>query len=333
MAVPVKRRSFMKSRWQYYRRLAALYRSYRRRDTTVDAPPLRLWLEISSRCNLRCGACPNKDLPPGQKGDMAWPLFQGTVDQAREFAFELNLHHRGESLLHPEAGRFIRYAVASGVHCRLHTNAVLLSGRLADDILGSGLGRLSVSLDGFSAEAYEANRVGASFATVTGNVADFLAARRRLGRKLPRVAIEVLDLPAAAGGPRRREFVERFRKLGLDELVVKKPHNWAGYLGGSGEATVAAACTFPWNALLVLFNGDVLACAQDFFAVRPLGNAAAKPLLEIWNGAPLHELRRAFAAGEAAALSPCSACDRIRRPTLGGVPGEFLRRLLLRRMN
>ncbi|MCU0275564.1 MAG: radical SAM protein, partial [Acidobacteria bacterium] len=194
----------MNSRWQYYKRLVALYRSYRRRQAIVPVPPLRLWLEISSRCNLRCGACPNKDLPGNQKGDMEWPLFKNVVDQASEFAFEINLHHRGESLLHPEAGRFIRYAGATGVSCRLHTNATLLRGKLSDEILGSGLQRLSVSFDGFNAAAYEANRLGASFAEVSGNVADFLERRRRLKQRHPRVTIEAMALPPVKDNARRR---------------------------------------------------------------------------------------------------------------------------------
>jgi len=38
------------------------------------------------------------------------------------------------------------------------------------------------------------------------------------------------------------------------------------------------------------------------------------------------------AARDLAGLPVCAACDRIRRPTMGGVPAEYLRRLLRRRM-
>ena len=310
----------------------ALFRSYRRRDALVPAPPLRLWVEIDSRCNLRCPVCPNKDLAAEKKGAMEWPLFQKVIDQAGRLAFEINLHHRGETLLHPEAGRFIRYATASGTYCRLHTNATLLQGAVVDDILASGLRRLSISFDGFSAAVYEKNRAGASFEQVSRNVADFLRRRRQLRQKHPRLAIEVMDLPPADDREDRREFLARFKRLGLDELVVKKPHNWAGYLAAPASPAPAAACTFPWNALLVLFNGDVSPCAQDFFGRFLLGNAKAKPLLEIWNDLPLQELRQAFAGGQLAAYPACSACDRIRRPTLGGVPREYLKRLARRRM-
>ncbi len=328
----------MSNRWNYYRRLAALFGSYRRREPVVAAPPLRLWLEISSRCNLRCAVCPNQELPEARKGDMAWPLFSGLVDQARAFALEINLHHRGESLLHPEAGRFIRHAAASGVPCRLHTNATLLRGPVVDDLLASGLERLSVSFDGFHAAAYEAVRRGARFEQVLGNIAAFLRRRGRVrtGRSRPSLAVEVMDLPEAGDRRQQNEFAARLRAMGVDKLVFKKPHNWAGHLSSPDAAGAdippGAACTFPWNALVVLHDGTALPCSQDFFATLPLGDAREKPLLEIWNGPPLRELRRAHAAGEAGRLIACSGCDRIRRPTVAGVPAEYLQKLLFRRM-
>jgi radical SAM protein with 4Fe4S-binding SPASM domain len=323
----------MKGKLDYYKRLATLYRSYIRRKAAVPVPPLRLWLEVSSRCNLSCPFCPNQDLPAEQKGDMEWPLFQKVVDQAHRFAFEINLHHRGETLLHPDAGRFIRYAAQPGIFSRLHTNATLLRGPLVKEILASGLQRLSVSFDGFDAATYEKNRLGADFAQVTDNIEMFLHLRRQAGKKTPRLAIEVMEFSRTQmQDEERRSFSTRFKKLGLDELVFKKPHNWAGHLGASANSKTFSACTFPWNALVVFFNGQVSSCSQDFFGSWPLGNANEKPLLEIWNGQPMQELRRAFACGQIDSFPACSSCDRIQRSTIGGVPKEYLKRLLGMRM-
>jgi MoaA/NifB/PqqE/SkfB family radical SAM enzyme len=323
----------MTSKIDYYQRLFALYKSYRRREPIVAAPPLRLWVEISSRCNLRCLLCPNKDLPESQKGDMAWPLFKEIIDQARKFAFEINLHHRGESLLHPDIGRYINYAAAQGTFCKLHTNGTLLNREMSEEILASGLQRLSISFDGFSAAVYEKNRMGASFEQVTENISGFLQRRRQLFKKTPRLAIEVIELPTSRPeGEKRRKFVRRLKKLGLDELVLKQAHNWAGHLKIAGPREKFAACTFPWNAMVVFFNGEVAPCAQDFFGRCRLGNAAADSLLEIWNGLPMQEMRLAFSSGQIDGFPACSNCDRIGRRTLGGIPSEFLKRMICKHM-
>jgi MoaA/NifB/PqqE/SkfB family radical SAM enzyme len=323
----------MTGKINYYRRLFALYRSYRRRDSIVPEPPLRLWVEISSRCNLRCPFCPNKDLPAAGKGDMEWLLFKKIIDQGKDFAFEINLHHRGESLLHPQAGRFIQYAASQGVFSKLHTNGTLLKGKITEEILASGLQRLSISFDGASAAAYEKNRVGASFEQVTKNISAFLQQRRQLGKKKPRVALEMIESSSApAEAEERKEFIHRLKKTGLDEWVLKQAHNWAGHLRSTAALENFSACTFPWNALVIFFDGTVAPCAQDFFGRCPLGNAAQTPLLEIWNGMPLQELRRAFASKKISAYAACSGCDRVRRRTLGGIPREYLQRMLFRRM-
>jgi radical SAM protein with 4Fe4S-binding SPASM domain len=323
----------MTGKINYYQRLFALFRSYRRADTVVAAPPLRLWVEISSRCNLRCPVCPNQDLSASQKGDMAWPLFKKVIDQARDFAFEINLHHRGESLLHPEVGRYINYATAQGIICKLHTNGTLLNREMSEAILASGLQRLSISFDGFSAAVYEKNRVGAIFEQVTENINGFLQLRRQLLKKAPRLAIEVIELSTSrAEGKKQRKFARHFKKLGLDELVLKKAHNWAGHLRTAGPAEKFSACTFPWNALVVFFNGDVSPCAQDFFGRCRLGNAAADPLLEIWNGFPMQKLRKAFSSGQISEFQSCSGCDRVGRKTLGGIPREYLKRMIFKHM-
>jgi radical SAM protein with 4Fe4S-binding SPASM domain len=317
----------MTGKMDYYRRLFALYRSYRRRELVVAAAPLRLWVEISSRCNLRCPVCPNKDLAQSQKGDMAWPLFKKVIDEARDFTFEINLHHRGETLLHPEAGRYINYAAAQGIFSKLHTNGTLLNREMSAEILASKLRRLSISFDGFSAAVYEKNRAGASFDQVTENISGFLQQRRQLQKKTPRLVIEVIELAVSRSEEiKRRKFIGDLKKLGLDELVLKKAHNWAGHLGLAGPPSKFSVCTFPWNALVVFFNGDVAPCAQDFFGSCRLGNAAVDSMLEIWNGPSMQKLRHM------AEFPACTSCDRVRRSTLGGIPREYLKRMLFKHM-
>ena len=104
-----------------------MYRSYRRGDAVVRFPPVRLWIELSARCNLRCVMCPNRDLAEDHKGEMDWSTFQKVVDEAEGFAFEVSLHHRGESFLHPRALDFIRYAANKRMRTKLHTNGLLLT--------------------------------------------------------------------------------------------------------------------------------------------------------------------------------------------------------------
>ena len=120
--------------------------------------------------------------------------------------------------------------------------------------------------------------------------------------------------------------------VALDELVVKEPHNWAGYWKSGRRSMPYTLCTFPWNALLVLWNGDVSPCSQDFFGTYILGNAMEKPLTEIWNDEPMRRLRAGLSERRFEEFSSCSDCDRLWRDTFLGIPREYLRRLIFRRL-
>ena len=323
----------MTSRISYYRRLWHLYRSYRRNDAVVRFPPARLWIELSARCKLRCVMCPNRDFPEDQKGDMGWPIFQKVVDEAEGFAFEVSLHHRGESLLHPQALEFIRYAASKRMRTKLHTNGSLLTRGLAEGIVDSGLSRISFSFDGFTRKDYEKIRRGGDFEQVVANIRGLLEARKKAGTRSPVVAVEAIALSGRRKpGGKETSLFQELRREGLDELVVKEPHNWAGYWKSGRRSMPYTLCTFPWNALLVLWNGDVSPCSQDFFGTYILGNAMEKSLTEIWNDEPMRRLRAGLSERRFEEFSSCSDCDRLWRDTFLGIPREYLRRLIFRRL-
>ena len=86
---------------------------------------------------------------------MDMDLYRKIVDEAKEFIFDINLNHRGESLLHPEIVEAIKYAKQNKMFTRLHTNASLLTEDLAENIIAAGLDRISFSFDGYTKETYE----------------------------------------------------------------------------------------------------------------------------------------------------------------------------------
>jgi len=318
----------------YYRRLAGLLSGYRRKKTSLSHLPLRLWLEPTARCNLACIMCPNRDLSPDRKGDMDFDLFSKVVDQARDFAFEINLCHRGESLLHPQIIPMVRYAARFPWKTKLHTNGTLLNREMARELIETGLDRLSFSFDGTCAEEYERVRVGARFERVVANIRGILQLKREMKVRLPRIVMEFIDLPGLTVADRQRmtKLIREFKELGLDQVVVKKPHNWAGAVGEPGDRRHFSPCTFLWTSLVVLWDGTVMPCTQDFFGYYPLENIRDLSLRGIWNGPRLTALRQKHATADLEDLNTCRPCDRIRRKTRMGIPVEYLRQLLTGRM-
>ena len=118
-------------KFKYFFHLAKIYFNFITAKQSLDYLPVKLWIETTSRCNLSCTLCPNKDLDGEQKGDMDLDLYKKIIDEAKDFVYEVNLFHRGEPLLHPDIIDMIEYAKKSGLKTRIHTNGVLLNEELS----------------------------------------------------------------------------------------------------------------------------------------------------------------------------------------------------------
>jgi len=319
----------------YWLRLTKLLSHYRKKSATLPYMPVRLWVELTSICNYRCIMCPNKDLKKEDKGFMDLALYRKIVDEAKDFVFEINLAHRGESMMHPELIEAIEYAGASGIFTRLHTNGSLLSDDLSRKIIRSGLDRLSFSFDGYDRETYERIRVGGDFGKTLENIVHFLELKKEAGGKKPVTAIEVINFDrqdSAAYLEAKKAFQRRFEGLPLNSIVFREMHNWAGQIEKEKQGKKYTVCPFPWNALAIFWDGAVLPCTQDFFGEFVVGNVNAASLEEIWNGEKMQHLRKKLAGGNIADLKACSQCDRLWREGFLGVPKEYLWKFITKRM-
>jgi radical SAM protein with 4Fe4S-binding SPASM domain len=323
------------SRKDYYRRLLQVYLGYRRKKTRLPYLPVRLWVETTSVCNLRCVMCPNKDLTKEEKGFMDFPLFRRIIDEASRYVFDVNLIHRGEGLLHPEFPRMVRYSHEAGVNTKFHTNATLLDEPRSRALIAAGLDQISFSFDGYDRQIYESIRVNADFERTLANVVRFLEIKRELRSKKPYAILELINFPdayKAAGPGGKRAFLDRFRGLPLDRVEIKEMHNWAGEIPAKAARKKYAPCTFLWQALIIFWDGSVLPCTQDFHGYYKLGSVREATLEGIWNGERMVRLREKILRGDIADLETCSQCDRLWRDQILGVPKEYLLRFLLKRM-
>jgi len=314
-------------------RMLSLYRSYILRRSKNVPLPIRLWIEPTSFCNLRCIMCPNKDIPKSEKGFMEFSLFKKIIDEVSTFVHDINLFHRGESLLHPGIFKMIKYAKDKGLSTRLNTNATLLNEKKSYEILESGLDFLSFSFDGYDKKTYEKIRVGANFDRTLNNIIDFLLIKKKLCKNSPYTTFTVIEFPedsfTLVKKDAKEQFIKKFNSLPLDHFVIRVPHNWSGiYNTKDASDKNFACCTFPWYSLTIFWDGSVLPCPQDFFGKLNLGNMKDSSLQDIWNGSKEVLLRERLSKKEYKDVVPCSSCDRLWRKKLFGLPTAELARFL-----
>ena len=305
-------------------RLANISWSYwLRKQTVVGYMPYRLWIEPTNRCNLACTMCPNQSFSKKDLGMMDFQLFQSIIDQAQNSVHDVNLHHRGESTLHPKLVDMIRYSNDRGMKVKLHTNGTTLNENLARELIQSGLRLISFSFDGFCARIYEKIRIGAKFDRTIANIHKFLELKTGLGSPYPRTVLEMIDFHNDdTNESDRKSFIQSFTSRGLDRLIIKRPHNWAGNIKlDTGKNHSFSPCTFPWHALVVLWDGRVGACPHDFFARIIFGNVKEESLMALFNSSEIQKLRKQMLQRDVNVLeSSCRLCDSIMRKKIMGIP-------------
>ncbi|UCE43032.1 MAG: SPASM domain-containing protein [Candidatus Aminicenantes bacterium] len=319
----------------YWPRLIKLVHHYRKKSPSLPYLPVRLWVELTSYCNYKCIMCPNKDLRKEDRGFMDFDLYKNIVDESKDFVFEINLAHRGESLMHPQLIEAISYAKKNRIFTRLHTNGSLLSEEVSHKIIRSKLDRLSFSFDGYDRETYEKIRIGGNFDKTLENIVRFLQIKKKTRSKKPITVIEVINFNQKDKQEylkAKKSFHDQFKNLPLNNIVFREMHNWAGQIEKERQGKNYTVCPFPWNALVIYWDGAVLPCTQDFFGDFVVGNMKDSSLLEIWNGENMRYLRKKLAERSIAELKACSNCDRVWREGIFGVPKEYLWKFITKRM-
>lgn len=314
------------------RRLLQIWSAYHQGQGFLPYPPSRMWIEVTDHCNIRCPLCPNQALAKENKGFMSLALYKKVIDQISSGIHDLNLFHRGEPLLHPLLPEMIRYAQSQGIPCRVHTNGTLLSESLSRKILDSGLGLLSFSIDGTQAAQYEQNRYPAKFEETIEKISSILRLKKERGQTRPITLLQFIGNDQEDPDQHLKKMVAPLKDLGLNRVVFRKAHNWGGAIGlnsgSSRSGRALSACTFPWYALVVFWNGLVSPCPQDFFGRLQIGDLNTTPIAEVWNGSLLERLRATISHRRYDQFHPCDQCDRPRRKTFFGVPIEYLKTFL-----
>lgn len=286
--------------------------------------------------------CPNSlDRSDLKRGFMEPSLFRKVIDEIKDFGYDTAVHHRGESLLHPEIFEMISYASRMGIYTKLHTNATLLDDEKSHRILKTGLDLLSFSFDGYEKDTHERIRVNSDFDKTLGNIIRFLEIKKGIGNKRPFTILEMIEFnedDAKGKENIKRNFRQKFRLLLLDKFIVKPPHNWAGsfplegkndkYFTPHHRGAGFTPCTFPWFSLTIFWDGTVVPCPQDFYGEYPLGNIKESSIKEIWHGEKLGLLREKMVKKNLEGIRCCSECDMIERSTFLRIPTPNLKRFL-----
>lgn len=170
-----------------YRNFLIALRERRRRAVMLSSLPFGYMADISTACQLKCVYCPTGRKELGRPIMHLSPETNAQILTAiGDVSFAAWYFCLGEPLLNPRCTEIIAAAAKREIFTVISTNLSMpLSDARIDAILQSGLGVLSVSLDGASPETYVRYRRGGDFALITENMRRLARRKRQLGLERP----------------------------------------------------------------------------------------------------------------------------------------------------
>ena len=265
--------------------------------------PTHVTIEPTTRCNLRCPICETGNGSLERELQFIdYNLYCKLVDECMENGVNtILLYFMGESFLHPKIYEMINYASQRGIFIDICTNGDIVD---PAKLVKSGIGQISVQIGGMTQETHGTYRRKSNLDRVLANVEKInqlqLTAKTKTIFELGFIVMKhnehevkkfvdyVNSLESFSGNiidpcvrsveegleflPTDKKYwfydIEEFKK-GILRPAVTKTNN---------------SCSWIWNSMVVMANGDIVPCCRDPRGSIILGNAVDTTLEEIWNG-------------------------------------------------
>src|SRR3989338_10550250 len=183
-------------------------------------PPWSVQVEPCNMCNLHCDFC---SAPPWelerQKRFLSYESAKKIIDDVSRYTHYLWFWLAGEPFLNPQAGKIIRHATSRGMHVIVSSNCMLLTEKVAEEVVDARLDELIVSADGASKQSSEAMRKGSTFETVVKNIKFLSDLKRRKGVSKPQIIMQVIV--SKKNEHEIEAFKQLAREVGADRCEFK----------------------------------------------------------------------------------------------------------------
>lgn len=293
--------------------------------------------ESTGACNLSCSYCRASAEPAPSANELSTDEIKRLIREIAPLGAMLIISG-GEPLLRSDLFEVAKYAVNSGVRVSLATNGTLITPEIVDRILLSGISRVSISLDGASAETNDATRGEGSFdlalrgmralsgrvefqinMTVTPRNADDLDPLLDLAEREGAAAVHVFFMVPTGRGravdgispEMQRSLLDR---IASEERSIEIRPTCAPQYGrvlvekGRSQGHSAGGCIAGIRFVFISRTGEVFPCG--YFPVSA-GSIRESSFSEIWSCSQLlKDLRERKLKGR------CGSCGYVR--TCGG---------------
>lgn len=226
----------------------------------------RIYIEITSSCNLKCSFCQETLRSPHF---MSVDEFAHTLQQIRPYTNYIYLHVKGEPLLHPQLDEILALCRRAGVTVNLTTNGTLLAQKLPI-LLAQPPHQMNVSLH--SADDNDCIDMDTYIAQL------FASCETLLAQTYTEISLRLWNTTGVPTLFGEKNCVIK-RHLYVN---VQSPFEWPAL--DNAYCNDRGFCQGLRQHMAVLSDGTVVPCCLDGNAVMALGNIFTTPLKDILAG-------------------------------------------------
>ena len=299
-----------------------------------NAYPLQLDFELNYSCNFSCSMCTWSVEDSKSRGKKVWfdiEVYKRILTEGVKGGLKaIRLNYINEPLIRRDIVDFIKFAKDIGIiDVYLSSNGSLLTEKMSEELVKSGLDRLQISLDANTKTTFDKIRQGGDFQQIINNINGFLRVRAKFDSKRPLLRVNFVKTKT-----NEHEF-DSFLKyweskadnIGVQNLVnIIKPVAEQNKL-----AELKFNCVQPFYHLTIRYDGTVLPCCSFFGAEIPVARLSSKygefsnslnlavttverdslpegTVEEIWRGKLMQDFREMHRLGEYSSNPICRQC-------------------------
>ncbi|NNL76558.1 MAG: radical SAM protein [Desulfobacterales bacterium] len=283
----------------------------------VSFAPDHVQIQTITGCNANCIFCPNGKtrlkIPMGRRMDD--DLYRSIVDQCLDLQVRrYSVYLMNEPLLDrklPERIAYISARIKKPQYTKVTSHGGLLTQRMAQELLDSGLNKLKISVQSLNPATYR-NIMHLDLAKTLRNIDRLLELKMQGGYKLPRLEIVMVDSIQTHDEIPRMKHYWRDRNINLYVEPVENradQQNIRETAVGAHRLKAFSWCRRLTEQMYILYDGRMVQCCADWEQRSILGDLKAESLADIWYGARYTAYRRRFAAGDVKGMI-CADCRK-----------------------
>ena len=253
--------------------------------------PTFLSVEPANWCQLQCKECyvGTHRRKAEEHRQMTAEHFEQIISQTGKYLHTVQLFFQGEPTLNRNLPEIIRCCKKHKTVSIVSTNAQLIDRDYAFALVGAGLNKIIVSLDGLKQESYEQYRTGGNLQKVFDALQYLKEAKRHYNSE---IEIELQCLLLKSNENEWENIRKTYKKMGATRLSFKTvqladPENshdllpsdkrYSRYYTGEGNKPILKKqirnrCLRLWSGCVITADGEMLPCCFDKSSRYSFGN-------------------------------------------------------------